>query len=110
MTTDSSQEYDVAILLAPEDGQCRLDDVDRPEEVCLELVLYQSQGPRALAQLFHSAHDHFRMTAEQDVNPAKALHSFSDGRLTLAHDAHVQCDDSQSSAPCLLVLMCAHLF
>jgi hypothetical protein len=50
------------------------------------------------------------MAAEQNVNPAKALDSFRNGRLTLAHDSHVQCDHSQASAPCLLVLMRAHLF
>jgi hypothetical protein len=100
----------MTILLAPKDRQGGLDNVDGSEEVGLELILYQCQGPRTLAQFLYSAHNNLRMATKQDVNPAEALYGFSDSRLALAHDAHVQRDHSQTSAPCFLVLMRAHFF
>jgi hypothetical protein len=47
----------MAVLSFPHNGQHGFDDVDVGEEVGLKGVLYQSNGPTALRQLFDGTND-----------------------------------------------------
>jgi hypothetical protein len=62
--TDSGRHNYVAVLSFAHDGEHGFDDVDVGEEVGLECVLHECDGPTALRQLFDSTDDGFARAPE----------------------------------------------